>query len=63
MSDDIKRHQCAVRQMLLYRNKWGLQQFNQYIKQPSVYRLWSELQDDFVTQWKLGNRGEIGKWL
>jgi len=49
--------------MLLYRNKWGLQQFNQYIKQPSVYRLWSELQDDFVAQWKLGNRGEIGKWL
>ena len=63
MNEKLHKHQCAVRQMLQYRHKWGLAQFQQYISKPSVYGLWLDLMDDFSKQWSLGNRGEKGNWI
>lgn len=63
MNQEKHKHQCAVRQMLKYRHQWGVQQFREYISNPRNYPLWSRLQDDFVIQWRLGNRGDWGHWV
>ena len=57
------KHRCAVRQMLKYRHQWGLKAFQQYINHPQTRNLWINLQDDFILQWRFGNRGEQGVWL
>jgi hypothetical protein len=54
------RHECAVRQLCIYRQKWGLNKFRLYI---SKYNFDEQLLRDFYTQYELGNRGEWGKWI
>ena len=53
------RHECAVRQLCLYRHKWGLNKFRLYI---SKHNFDEQLLRDFYTQYELGNRGEWGRW-
>jgi len=53
------RHECAVRQLCIYRQKWGLNKFRLYI---SKYNFDEQLLRDFYTQYELGNRGEKGCW-
>lgn len=63
MNQEKYKHQCAVRQMLRYRHKWCLSEFQRYVRNEKTIKLWLKLQDDFVIQWRLGNRGEIGRWI
>lgn len=49
--------------MLRYRHHWGLKAFQEYIHLPQVRSLWINLQDDFIVQWRLGNKGDTGEWL
>ena len=63
MRDDKFRYQCAVRQLLIYRHKWGLKQFRIWVHQENRVIFWLKHQDDFIIQWRLGNRGEKGRWL
>ena len=48
------RHECAVRQLCIYRHKWGLKKFREYIaKSPNLH----QYLNDFVDQYAKGNRG------
>ena len=48
------RHECAVRQLCIYRHKWGLKKFREYIvKSPNLHKYLN----DFVDQYAKGNRG------
>lgn len=54
------RHRCGVRQLIIWRNEWGLKKFRVYLSQHQ----WSQqVLDDFITQYKLGNKGEHGQWI
>ena len=48
------RHECAVRQLCIYRHKWGLKKFREYI---SKYPKLTPYLNDFVDQYSKGNRG------
>jgi hypothetical protein len=63
MRDDKFQYQCAVRQLLIYRYKWGLKEFRIWVHQENRVIFWLKHQDDFIIQWRLGNRGEKGRWL
>lgn len=52
-------HQCAVRQLLKWRQEWGKEKFRKYL---SKYNFDKRITDDVYEQWLLGNRGEIGCW-
>ena len=53
------RHECAVRQLCIYRHKWGLNKFRLYIsKSPNLHKYLN----DFVDQYAKGNRGEKNCW-
>ena len=48
------KHECAVRQLCIYRQKWGLKKFREYIvKSPNLHKYLN----DFVDQYAKGNRG------
>jgi hypothetical protein len=49
--------------MLRYRHHWGLAKFQRYVRSEKTIKLWLILQDDFVIQWRLGNRGEKDLWV
>ena len=53
-------HKAGVRQLCKWRSEWGLAKFRLYI---SKYQLPEALLKDFYKQYKLGNRGEWGKWI
>jgi hypothetical protein len=57
------RHECAIRQLLAWRKEWGLQKFREYCHTYTFYPKWITLQDDFVIQWRLGNRGNKDHWI
>jgi len=59
MSNEI-RYQCAVRQLIIWRNEWGLKKFKEYVNKHK--NLYTYL-DDMADQWKKGNRGKYGEWL
>ena len=63
MNTEKHKQQCAVRQMLKYRHEWGLEKFRAYINDPKTQKLWSTLRDDFIIQWRLGNRGDFDHWV
>jgi hypothetical protein len=61
MNVETYRHQCAVRQLIIWRKQWGLQAFREYLFR---YKLPIEVLIDFQDQWEKGNRdGEKGEWL
>lgn len=50
--------------MLYYRHTWGLDEFRRWVDTDRVKPFWYQLQDDFVLQWRKGNRGTVkGQWL
>ena len=52
-------HQCKVRQLLAWRNEWGLQKFREYVVKSNFDK---QTLSDFYDQWQLGNKGEQGCW-
>ena len=48
------RHECAVRQLCIYRKQWGLAKFRLYI---SKHKKLHQYLNDFVDQYAKGNRG------
>lgn len=63
MNEDKHKYRCAVRQLLKYRHLWGLIEFRNWVHQENHIMFWLKYQDDFIIQWRLGNRGETGKWI
>jgi hypothetical protein len=61
VSKDLKfKHQCAVRQLIMYRKQWGLAQFREYMRK---HKLEWQLVRDFEEQWVKGNRADqYGEW-
>jgi hypothetical protein len=56
------RHQCAVRQLIMWRRQWGLKAFREYMHKHKDKLGW-ELLRDFEDQWLKGNRAdEKGEW-
>jgi|GEM_PF-6739116 len=49
--------------MLIYRRKWGLLKFQQFIRSERVIHLWLTLEADFKDQFQKGNSGEPGQWI
>jgi hypothetical protein len=56
------RHECEVRQLITWRQEWGLQKFRGYLLNPKFNGRRELLEKDFYDQWKKGNRGAWGDW-
>ena len=53
------KHQCKIRQLLKWRKEWGKDKFREYLIKSKFDE---KTVDDFIEQWKLGNKGEWGCW-
>lgn len=60
MDEQKHKHRCAVRQLIMWRRKWGLKAFREYMHK---HKLDWQLVRDFEEQWMKGNRGTYGEWL
>ena len=57
------RHRCEVRSLIaerVSRGKAGRQWLQDFLNKVPARR--NRLERDILSQWKLGNRGELGKW-
>jgi hypothetical protein len=62
MNEEKHRHQCAVRQLIMWRRQWGLKAFREYMNKYKAKLDW-QLIRDFEDQWTKGNRAdEKGEW-
>lgn len=60
MDEQTYKHQCAVRQLIIWRKEWGLKVFREYLNK---HRFHVKLLRDFEDQWLKGNRAdEKGEW-
>ena len=60
MNEQKHRHQCAVRQLIMWRRQWGLKLFREYM---SKNKFDWQLVRDFEEQWLKGNRADqYGEW-
>ena len=60
MNVEKHKYRCGIRQLLSWRNDWGLREFRQYIHKPEFD--WQTLRD-VEEQWIKGNRGKVkGEW-
>jgi len=60
MNEEKYRHQCAVRQLIIYRKQMGLKSFREYVKKSNFS--W-KLMRDFEEQWLKNNRAnQYGEW-
>ena len=60
MNEAKYKHQCAVRQLIMWRRQWGLKVFREYM---SKHKFDWQLIRDFEDQWLKGNRAdEKGEW-
>ena len=60
MNEERYKHQCAVRQLIMWRKQKGLAWFREYVAKSSFS--WQLLRD-FEDQWMKGNRAdEYGEW-
>ena len=57
------KYQCMVRQLLKWRNEWGLRKYQAFINKDNWTKIREQTREDFTDQWIKGNRGEDGKWL
>ena len=61
-NEEKYRHQCAVRQLIMWRRQWGLKVFREYMQKHKEKLDW-KLVRDFEKQWIKGNRSdEYGEW-
>ena len=68
MNEEKHKHRCAVRQFIKYRIEWefetgSLNKFRDWVKTDRVRPLWLAVQQDYIIQYRLGNRGTWGIWL
>ena len=62
MNEERYKHQCAVRQLIMWRRQWGLAAFREYMNKHKDKLNWQLLRD-FEDQWTKGNRAdEKGEW-
>ena len=62
MNEEKYRHQCAVRQLILWRRQWGLKAFREYMNEYKAKFDWKLIRD-FEDQWSKNNRAdEKGEW-
>ena len=62
MNEEKYRHQCAVRQLILWRRQWGLKAFREYMNEYKAKLDWKLIRD-FEDQWSKKNRAdEKGEW-
>lgn len=61
MNIELHKYQCSVRQLLIYRNEWGLKVFREWCS--NHWDFFSRHQADFEIQWRKGNRGTHNTWL
>jgi hypothetical protein len=61
-SDEEQRHQAEVRQLIKWRQEWGLQRFQRYLETYGFSNRISKLRTDIADQWSKGNRGEGKSW-
>ena len=62
MNEEKYKHQCAVRQLIMWRRQWGLTAFREYMHKYKD-KLDRRLIRDFEDQWTKGNRAdEKGEW-
>ena len=60
MNEEKYRHQCAVRQLIMWRRQWGLKAFREYMNK---HKLNWQLVRDFEEQWLKKNRADqYGEW-
>lgn len=58
------RHQCEVRQLILWTVEDGnWDRIQKYFNNPKVFPRVEQLKEDVKTQFKKGNRGRKGEWL
>ena len=57
--DQEHLHRCKVRELCRLRNVYGLKKFRLYVEKTNFNK---QVWQDFTHQWKLGNKGEIGRW-
>jgi len=62
MDQEQHKYRCLVRQLLKYRAEWGLEKYRCYINGPKAAWMKKLTEEDFVDQWKKGNRGKSGDW-
>ena len=62
MNEELHKHRCCVRDLLAMKHKQGHEAFKEYVHGKGK-GIWMKCQKDFVTQWRLGNRGVWGVWL
>ena len=63
ISEQTHKHRCAVRYFLYLRGSMGLNEFRDWVKMDRVRPLWMTVQEDYIIQYRLGNRGNWGTWL
>ncbi len=62
MNEEKHRHQCAVRQLIMWRRQWGLKAFREYMNKHKEKLDW-QLVRDFEEQWLKKNRADqYGEW-
>ena len=62
MNEERYKHQCAVRQLIMWRKQLGLKAFREYMHKYKQKLDW-QLMRDFEEQWTKGNRAdEKGEW-
>lgn len=62
MNEEKYKHQCAVRQLIIWRRQWGLATFREYMHKHKDKLSWHLIRD-FEEQWTKGNRAdEKGEW-
>jgi len=60
LNEERYKHQCAVRQLIIYRKQMGLKSFREYVAKSNFSY---QLMRDFEEQWLRGNRADqYGDW-
>ena len=61
-TDEEHRHKCEVRQLIQWRQEWGLQRFQRYLETYGFSNRITKLRTDIADQWAKGNRVKKGEW-
>jgi hypothetical protein len=59
---EIERHRAEVRQLIKWRQQWGLPKFQEYLRNAQFNSRRAKLCGSIAEQWAKGNRGEKGEW-
>ncbi len=62
VADEKKRHRCEVRWLIREVQSRGKSWLMKYLNSKNVESRKVALNMDIRSQWRLGNRGELGEW-